>query len=141
MTTELSIQASARHFYETLNQAVSTGDMEPLAEVIHSDAIDHNPDPDMKPGLAGIQEGFGALRQAFPDARFIIEDLVAEGDKIACRITARATHRGEFLGVPATGRPVSWVVIDILRFTDGKLAERWGVVDGLTLLQQLQAPR
>jgi steroid delta-isomerase-like uncharacterized protein len=135
------VKGVARRFYEVLNQAMRTGDLSPLDEVIAGDAIDHNPEPGMKQGLAGIKEAFGAGRAAFPDLVITVEDMFAEGDKVACRVRTRGTHRGEFRGIPATGKPVTQTGIDILRIADGKLAERWGQFDDLGLLQQLGAVR
>jgi predicted ester cyclase len=131
-------KAAARRFYDILNQALASGDLGSLGQVIAEDAVDHNPVPGMKQGLAGIAEAFGQGRGAFPDLQFTVEDMVAEGEKVACRITTRATHRGEFLGIQATGKQVTTTGIDILRMAGGKLAERWGEFDTLGLLQQLR---
>ncbi|QSQ19809.1 ester cyclase [Pyxidicoccus parkwayensis] len=133
-------KAHARRFYAVLEEAIHTGNVALLDDVTRVDVIDHNPDPDMKPGREGIKEAFGGLRAALPDARFVIEDIVAEGDRVACRVTTRATHRGPFMGFAPTGRAISYTVIDILRFSeDGKLIERWGLVDEATLRKQLSA--
>ncbi|HEU4385077.1 MAG TPA: ester cyclase [Anaeromyxobacteraceae bacterium] len=135
-------RADARRFYQQLNRALQTGDLALLDEVIAPDAVDHNPVPGMKPGLAGIKAAFAEGRLAFPDLVFTVEDVIAEGDKAACRLSTRATHRGTFQGVPATGRQVRETGIDILRFTRGKVVERWGEFDTLGLLAQLGfAPR
>ncbi|MFY2562674.1 ester cyclase [Corallococcus terminator] len=121
-----------------LDEAIRTGDFDVLDEVIHLDAVDHNPDPDMTLGRDGIKGGFAGLRTSLTDIRFTIEDLVAEGDKVACRVTTQATHHGPFLGFAPTGRTISYTVIDILRFSDdGKLLERWGLIDEATLRTQL----
>ncbi|WP_338864652.1 ester cyclase [Myxococcus stipitatus] len=129
---------AARRFYARLEEALRTGDVDVLDEVTALDAVDHQPDPGMKPGRAGIKEAFAGMCLAFSDVRFVVEDLVAEGDKVACRITTRATHRGPFLGFPATGRVVSYCVLDILRFSsEGQLLERWGLVEEGVLRQQL----
>jgi steroid delta-isomerase-like uncharacterized protein len=80
----------------------------------------------------------GALA-AFPDLRFTIEQLVAEGDLVLGRYTARGTHRGEFAGVPATGRAVVFQATESYRLEGGRIAEQWVVMDTLGLLQQLGA--
>lgn len=134
-------KAHARRFYATLEEAIHTGNVALLDDVTRPDVIDHNPDPDMKPGREGIKAAFAGLRTALPDARFVIEDVISEGDKAVCRVTTRATHRGPFMGFAPTGRVISYTVIDILRFSDdGKLMERWGLVDEATLRKQLAAP-
>ncbi len=106
-TTRTSIgetKAAARRFYDALNQALAGGDLAPLDHVVAEDAVDHNPVPGMKPGLAGIKESFAEGRVAFPDLRFTVEHLLAEGDQVACRVTIRATHRGDSA---ASRRPAS----------------------------------
>ena len=130
-------KADARRFYQHLNRALKSGNLAELDEVIAPDALDHNPAPGMKQGLEGIKAAFGEGRLAFPDLVFTVEDVIAEGDKAACRLSTRATHRGTFQGVPATGKQVKQTGIDILRFAGGKVVERWGEFDGLGLLAQL----
>jgi predicted ester cyclase/uncharacterized glyoxalase superfamily protein PhnB len=137
MTTD--VKAAARNFYATINEALATGNLSLLDGVVAVDAVDHNPDPGMKQGLAGIKQAFAASRVAFPDFRFDVEEIVAEGDRAACRLTVRGTHGGAFLGLAPTGRSVMFPVVDILRIAAGKLVERWGVFDGAILLQQLGA--
>ncbi|QSQ13974.1 ester cyclase [Myxococcus landrumensis] len=129
---------AARRFYARLEEALRTGDVDVLDDVIAPDAIDHQPDPGMNPGRDGIKDAFAGMHLAFSDVRFGVEDLVAEGDKVACRILTRATHGGPFLGFPPTGREVSYGVLDILRFSaEGQLLERWGLVEEGALRQQL----
>jgi hypothetical protein len=78
-----------------------------------------------------------ALRRGFSGLRFTTEDIIAEGDLVACRFTMTGTNTGEFMGMPATGRAVSVPGVDILRFKTGKVVEHWGLTDELSLLQQL----
>ncbi len=80
---------------------------------------------------------FQGFRAAFPDARFTIEDLVAEGDRVAARLTMRGTHLGPLNGVPPTGRPVVVSGMSIERVIDGRIVEGWNENDALGLLQQL----
>ena len=74
---------------------------------------------------------------AFPDLHFTIEDMVAEGDKIATRKTATGTHQGELLGMPPTGSSIRVTTMEIYRMEAGKIAEQWVLVDNLGMLQQL----
>jgi predicted ester cyclase len=80
-----------------------------------------------------------ALYTAFPDSHFMLEDLIAEGDKVVQRYTIRGTHRGNFMGVPATGKVVTFTGIVISRFAGGKFVEEWDNQDVLGLMQQLGA--
>jgi predicted ester cyclase len=73
-----------------------------------------------------VKEVFARLRRAYPDLHVTIEDLVAEGDKVVSRNTVTGTHGGEYMGLPATGRSVTYNEIFIFRFKGGRLAETWG---------------
>ncbi len=77
------------------------------------------------------------LRAAFPDLHFTLDDMIAEGDRVAVRWSMRGTHRAEFMGVPATGRQVCLQACVIFRIENGCIAELWPVIDHAGLLQQL----
>jgi predicted ester cyclase len=75
---------------------------------------------------------------AFPDLRMAPEDVIASGDKVVARIRATGTNSGDFMGMPATGKPIDVQMIDIIRFGDDGLArEHWGVFDAMGMMQQL----
>jgi steroid delta-isomerase-like uncharacterized protein len=104
--------------------------------------------PDFVMNLAGLppmrgpdvwRQGADVIRTGFPDLHARIDDLVAEGDRVAARLTFRGTHQGEFLGVPATGRTVEYVSHEFYRFVDGLVAEEWICSDLATLQGQLTA--
>jgi len=98
---------------------------------------------ELPPGIPRDREGVKQLaalfRSAFPDFNVTIDDLVAEGDKVVLRATWSGTQKGEFMGVPPTGKRVSFGVIDILRIADGKFVEHWGQMDSMGMMQQLGA--
>jgi steroid delta-isomerase-like uncharacterized protein len=98
---------------------------------------------DPLPGLPGTREGAKQLHRmlfaAFPDLQMTIHDQAAEGDKVWTRKTASGTHQGEFFGIPATGKHVSWKIIDIMSIRDEKVTEHWVVADVMSLMQQLGA--
>ena len=75
--------------------------------------------------------------KAFPDGQHTVDDLIAEGDKVAARLTARGTHQGEFQGVSPTGKPIAFTGMRVFRFINGKIAEEWANLDMLGLLQQI----
>jgi predicted ester cyclase len=109
-------------------------------ELCAPDYIDHSPPlPGMGPGRAGVHNANAALRAAFPDTVHIIEELIAEGDKVVTRLRGRATFTGEVLGIPPTGNVVEITGISIHRIADGKLVEHWANADQLGLMQQLGA--
>ena len=104
--------------------------------------------PDFVMHLAGLppmrgpdvwRQGADVIRTGFPDLHARIDDLVAEGDRVAARLTFRGTHLGEFLGVPATGRTVEYVSHEFYRFADGLVAEEWICSDLASLQGQLTA--
>jgi predicted ester cyclase len=86
------------------------------------------------------RERASRLRAAFPDAEVTLEDMLAERDRVAYRLTIRGTHRGSFLGVAATGRRVTVPFLAIVRVENGTLAEEWGGLDQVDLLRQLREP-
>ncbi len=93
------------------------------------------------PGIPNDREGgkmyLRALADAFPDARFTIDDMIAEGDRVATKKTFAGTHTGDFAGIPATGNRVSIQFADILRLRDGVVVEHWLSMDQLSFMQQL----
>jgi steroid delta-isomerase-like uncharacterized protein len=106
---------------------------------IHADSVRAHglaPTPLDKAGLKGF---YAALWGGFPDLTIHIEELVAEGDRVVWRITAAGTHHGPFLGVPATGRSVTFGAHYSFRFEKGKIVERWSTLDRLGLLVQIGA--
>lgn len=124
--------------HDFLDECLNRGNLDAMDKYIAPEFVDHR-FPDRR-GIEGQRQGFAELRRAFPDIRDAVEDVIAEGDRIVLRFTMRGTHRGEFLGVPATGRQVTWSGINIARVANGKFVEIWGCADLLGLLQQLGAP-
>ena len=80
---------------------------------------------------------FGRLIRAFPDLHITVEDLIEEGDKVVSRNTVTGTHQGEYMGLPPTGKSITYNEIFIVRFVNGRIAETWGVVDVLSQMNQL----
>jgi len=79
------------------------------------------------------------FRQGFPDVVSTIEDLIAEGDKVVARWTSQATHQGDYMGVPPTGKQVEFTGISVYRIEGGKIAESWTIEDELSLMRQIGA--
>jgi len=119
-------------------EAVVTGNLDALDEIVAPHSIDHDPAPGQAPGPEGFKTMFGELRAAFPDLRVEVEHLVATGDELAFAYTITGTQLGPLMGQPATGKKVSYRGMQISRFdSDGKLVERWGSSDELGMLHQL----
>ncbi|MCE7986691.1 MAG: hypothetical protein DYG89_36420 [Caldilinea sp. CFX5] len=89
------------------------------------------------PGLYETRESVPALHAAFPDMQSTMEQEIVAGDMITTVVTVRATHQKEFLGIPATGKQVSFMVIGLDRIVDGKIVEHWALPDFFSLLQQI----
>lgn len=92
--------------------------------------------PDAR-GPEGMRQMLGMFFMGFPDMRVEVEDIVAEGDKVATRGYFTGTHNGDFMGIPATGKPIRVTYSDIWRIEDGKGVENWVQMDMLGLMQQL----
>jgi steroid delta-isomerase-like uncharacterized protein len=126
-------KAIALRYFDTWH----TGDMEEAAALLAAGFVDHNPTPGFVPDKAGTLAFMRHFRGAFPDLRFTLEDILAEGDRVMDRWTMQATHLGEFLGIAATGRQVSLQGIDILRVVEGQIVESWHMENQLDALQQV----
>jgi steroid delta-isomerase-like uncharacterized protein len=109
-----------------------------MDELFAADFVDHNPAV-LSHDLEGTKQLFSMYLDAFPDVQITVDDLIAEGDRVAARFTGQGTHKGPFMGLPPTGKPFTLTAIDILRIVDGKIVEHWGEADTLGLLQQLGA--
>lgn len=131
-------KAVVRRFFE---EFVSKGNLAVADEVVGPDVdhVTHGAPPGTPLGPEGAKKRLPIFRNAFPDFRITIEDMVAEKDKVATRLTFRGTHKGEFQGIPSTNRPVtfSWYLID--RIAGGKIVERLGLFDRMGLMQQIGA--
>ena len=99
--------------------------------------MDHDPAPNQGPGAQGIIDFFTTFRTAFPDLKIAPEALVADEDHVALAYTVTGTHKGEFLGIAPTGRQIKARGLQIGRFEQGKLVERWGMSDQLGILEQI----
>jgi steroid delta-isomerase-like uncharacterized protein len=128
-----------KEVYRRIIDAVSRGDVDALDALVAANLVDHNPVPDQAPGREGFKQWVAAARTAFPDMQGTVEDVVAEGDRVAARMTWRGTHRGEFLGVEGTGRSVTFEAFHLVRFSDGLAAEWWGTADLLGALDQISS--
>jgi steroid delta-isomerase-like uncharacterized protein len=120
-------------------EMISEGRFDVLEELLQADVIEHEELPGDAEGRDGVREVFEMMRGAFPDLRAEVSQMIAEGDRVVAHATFSGTQRGEFMGVPASGRRVEVEVIDIFRIAGGKVAEHWGVMDQMTMMEQLGA--
>lgn len=115
------------------------GNLAAIDAYLAPEFVDHNPVSGLPANRDGVRRLFAALWAAFPDLQATIHDQVAEDDKVVTRKTLSGTHDGPFMGRPPTGNRVSFEVIDILRLAEGKVLERWSVVDQLALLRGVRS--
>lgn len=123
-----------RYFEELFNQ----GRVELVPALLHPEYVNHSPgSPDLPTGRDGVVQVVQALRAAFPDLRYAIEDMVVGTDAVAVRTVMTGTHRGALFGIPATGRSVRVGQMTIERFKDGKIVAHHRQTDDLGLMRQL----
>jgi steroid delta-isomerase-like uncharacterized protein len=136
LVTSESNKLVMRRFTEFINTA-----SEKLAEeLIAPDAIFHVPGrPEPMKGPAGYLAIIGMMRGGFPDIQWTLEEMVAEGDKVAARFTMQGTHRGTFFGISPTGKTIAVQAMNFYRLSGGKFVEERGQPDLLGLLQQIGA--
>jgi len=117
------------------------GDLDDLDEIIAPEPIEHEVLPPGTPaGRDGLKAVIRSYREAFPDIRFEIEKYLEQGDLACTVVRCTGTNTGPFLGAPATGRQIDVTLVDVVRHDNGVCVEHWGVVDNLTLMQQLGMP-
>lgn len=124
---------------EHLAELINSGQIDRLDEVFAADVVDHDPAPDQGPGPDGFKAFFSSLRSAFPDAKVEAEALLADDEHVAIAYTLTGTHEGEFHGLAPTGRSISVRGLQIARFAEGKIVERWGSSDEFGLVIALGA--
>jgi steroid delta-isomerase-like uncharacterized protein len=120
-----------------VDEVQSGGNIDAIDELCSPEFVNHSAPPGVLSNCEGVKQLTAMFRQAFPDSYFTVEDMVAEGDKVATRKTFHGTHQGEFMGIPPTGQQVSIGLIDIVRIAGGQVVEHWSMVDNLGMMQQL----
>lgn len=130
------LKAIGRRFYD---EVLTKGDVALIDEIVDDDFVEHEEFPGLTSDKAGVTVWVGMMREAFPDLSVEVVAMVTEGDEVWTQGVMRGTHRGEFMGVPASGRSVEVPMVDRIRFRDGRVVEHWGVTDTLAMMQQLGA--
>ena len=133
----MTINENATIVRRFAEEVITKGNIDSAAEFVWEDVVEQVPLPGQGPGLEGLKHILRGMRSAFPDLDFSVKEQIAEGDKVASRFEWTGTHKGEFLGVPATGRQVCvWgVVID--RLEQGRIKDTRIIMDALGLMTQL----
>ena len=127
-------KAIMRRYFSVFEQ----GNIDLLDELLAPDYVNHTPaTPDLPTGPEGVKGVVSMFRSGMPDLKVVIEDMIAEGDKVATRYTLEGTHEGELFGVPPTGQRLSIKSFTVERVSDGKIRDHWRVSDNLDMMQQL----
>ena len=125
-------KATIRRFTDAWNG----GNLDIIDEILAADYVWHDTEIS---GIEPFKNNVSWWRTVFSDLHFVIEDMIAQGDKVAARFTCSGTHKADFAGVPPTGKRVTWTAIVIFRCTGGKIVELWANEDSLGRLQQIGA--
>jgi steroid delta-isomerase-like uncharacterized protein len=136
---ETSNKAMFRRFQDAANTHDAELISKTIDELVEPDALIRTPLPIQATGAQAVQQVWAMLLRGLPDLHITIEDLIAEGDKVVSRNTVTGTHQGEYMGLPPTGKSITYNEIFIVRLADGRVAETWGVVDVLSQMRQLGA--
>ena len=127
-------KAIARRIFEEIwNQ----GKLDVADEIYADNYVTHGHAVELPSGPAGFKKLVSIFRTAFPDIQFTVEDLIAEGDKVVTRWKNHGTHKGDLMGVPATGKEVSITGISIVQVVSGKIVEGWNNWDRMGMMQQI----
>jgi steroid delta-isomerase-like uncharacterized protein len=121
-----------------LVQIVNSGNLDQLNDILASDYVRHDPNPLLKDvGRKEYKEAFTKLREAFPDAKWTLEEILADGDRVIGRWSFHGTHNGPFFNIPPSGKEVTYPILAIYRIEDGKIAEDWHIFHSIGLWEQL----
>jgi len=134
----MSLEANKELVRRLYEEAFNEGDLDLLGELVAPDVVTHNPIIlDAPTGPDSIRGGVEMIRRAFPDFHVAVEDLIAEGDRVAAFLTMSGTNEGDYRRGGATGKRGTMRAFFIWRIADGKLAESWGAADRFGFLQEL----
>ncbi len=129
-------KAVIRRYFQAIDEACEQGNADIVDEFLAPDFIEHNPFPGIPPTREGWKQAFNGFVKGAPGYH-VVDDLIAEGDKVAGRVTAYGRHTGDLFGIPATGKEIRVTGIAIWRVRDDRIVEHWHETDQLGLLQQL----
>jgi steroid delta-isomerase-like uncharacterized protein len=121
------------------DEVINEGNLNLIDELFAETFVEHEEFPGIPPTREGVKQFFTMFRTAFPDVTFEVDHMLGEGVFVAARARCHGTHQGDWMGVPASGRPVDVQVFDLVRFDGGLAVAHWGAFDALLLMQQIGA--
>ena len=126
-------------FRRFIDEVVNKHNVDVIDELMEPNFIEHNLPPGAAPGVAGMKQFMGMFFSAFPDLKSTVGEMVAEGDKVVGFMTTTGTHKGDFMGIPASGKQFTMSEIHMVRIANGKAVEHWGLADDMAMMQQIGA--
>ncbi len=133
----MSIEENKSLIRNYLEEVHNNGNLDAIDDFYAMDGVDHSAPPGSPPGFEFMKQFHNMAHAAFSDIRVDIEDLIGEGDKVVCRFMTSGTHRGEFMGIPPTGKQFKIMEMRTYRIAGGKIVECWGIFDQMGLMRQL----
>ncbi|MCO5935421.1 ester cyclase [Mucilaginibacter sp. RB4R14] len=132
MSKEANIEAQKK-----FGEAVNNGNLEALKDVVAEGSVDHDPTDGQVAGPQGYIDFFTELRTAFPNLKIEVKHLVADDENVSFAYEVTGTHNGDFMGIAPTGKAIKARGMQISKFDNGKMTERWGSSNELGILKQL----
>jgi predicted ester cyclase len=124
-------------YQRMVDEVVNQGHFDVVDELFNPAYVDHSAPPGAPGGTDGVKMVFGMFRAGFPDVKFTIQSMVADGDVVATLVEGEGTQTGEFMGIPPSGKHAKWRSVGFFRVIDDKIVEHWGIPDMLGLLIQI----
>jgi len=138
MNTENRIQHNQQLIRDYFNEVWNKGNLDVLDDLLCPDYLNHSSSiPDSPPGPAGLKPIVTAMRMAFPDLHYAIQDLIITEDKVVARVKMTGTHTGDFFGIPPTNKSISVNQINIEYIENGRITEHWRITDENAMMSQL----
>jgi steroid delta-isomerase-like uncharacterized protein len=138
-TKKRSSEAAKAVVRRNTKEVQGRGDFAVFDELFADDFVDHTPQPNSGTDKESVRQLYRRLRAAFPDFHAEVHWQTADGELVTTYKTYHGTHKGDFLGIPATGRKIHFETVDVMRVRAGKITEHWGVANLFSLMQQLGA--
>lgn len=133
----LTVPTNAERFGEMVEVVFNKGGIAAADAYFAPTLVDHAPWPGHTADLAGFKAGLAELRAGFPDLQVTVERTVAQGDLLAVHLKLSGSQLGEFMGHPPSGRTFAVEAMDLVRMTDGRIVEHWGIIDTAAMAEQL----
>jgi steroid delta-isomerase-like uncharacterized protein len=135
----MSLEENKALVRRCIEEVFNNGNINALDEFLDPNVVHHSLPPGMPPNRESFKKFVSILLTAFPEFHIAIEDIIAEGNKVVGRATTSGTQKGDFMGIPASGKKATWGEIFIWRIESGKAVEMWAELDQMSMMQQLGA--